>query len=135
MEFNTLSKKGQNRTTCDLAWSCQCIRFSSTPLILNGPQIFQLPKQGWGNHNEILQFSFHEIYRQKLYYQVAGTWDRHHDGLCDFPTSLRSGHGTNFTRCSKYVERSNENWTSDSSSFQSFYGRHHHSRPIPNCCQ
>ena len=60
---------------------------------------------------------------------MAGTWDRHHDGLCVFPTSFRSCHGTHFTRCSKYVERSNEKWTSDSSSFQSFYGRHHHSRP------
>ena len=26
-------------------------------------------------------------------------------------------------------------WTSDSSSFQSFYGRHHHSCPIPNHCR
>ena len=40
---------------------------------------------------------------------MAGTWDRHRDGLCDFPTSFRSGHRTHFTMCSKYVERSNEN--------------------------
>ena len=66
---------------------------------------------------------------------MAGTWDRHHDELCDFPTSFRSGHGTHFMRCSKYVERSNEKWTSDSSFFQSFYGRHHHSHPIPNRCR
>ena len=57
------AKRGQNRTTCDQVWSCQYIRFSSAPLNLNDPRIFQLPKQGWGNHNEILQFSFHEIYR------------------------------------------------------------------------
>ena len=50
-------------------------------------------KKGWGNHNDILQFSFHEIYCERLYHQVAGTWDRHHDGLCDFPTSFCSGHG------------------------------------------
>ena len=28
--------------------------------------------------------------------------------MCDFPTSFRSGHGSNFTMCSKYVERSDE---------------------------
>ena len=43
MELNTLSQKGQNRTTCNLAWSCQCIRFSSVPLNLNGPRLFQHP--------------------------------------------------------------------------------------------
>ena len=36
MELNTLSQKGQNRTTCNLAWSCQCIQFSSAPLNPNG---------------------------------------------------------------------------------------------------
>ena len=51
---------------------------------------------------------------------MAGTWNRHYDGLCDFSTSFRSGHGTHITRCSKYVERSDGKWTSDSSSFQSF---------------
>ena len=56
-------------------------------------------------------------------------------GLCDFPTSFRSGHGTHFTRGSKYVERNDEKWTSDSFSFQSFYGRHHHYRPVPNRCR
>ena len=40
MELNTLSQKGQNRTTCDLAWSCQCMRFSSAPLNQNGSRIF-----------------------------------------------------------------------------------------------
>ena len=62
MELNTLSQKGQNRTTCNLSWSCQCIQFNSATLNPNGPQLFQLPKQGWRNHNEILQFSLHEIY-------------------------------------------------------------------------
>ena len=63
IELNTLSEKGQNRTTYNLAWSCQCIRFNSAPLNPNGPRLFQLPWQGWRNHNEILQFSRHEIYR------------------------------------------------------------------------
>ena len=35
---------------------------------------------------------------------MAGTWDWQHDRLCDFPTSFCSGHGTHFTRCSKYVK-------------------------------
>ena len=64
---------------------------------------------------------------------MASTWDRHYDGLCDFPTSFRSGHGTHITRCSKYIERGDEKWTSDSSFFKSFYWRHHHSRPVQNC--
>ena len=33
MELNTLSQKGQNRTTCNLPWFCQCIQFSSHHLI------------------------------------------------------------------------------------------------------
>ena len=33
IELNTLSLKRQKRTTCNLAWSSQCIRFSSAPLI------------------------------------------------------------------------------------------------------
>ena len=37
------AKKGQNRTTCNLAWSCQCIRFISAPFNSNGPRLFQLP--------------------------------------------------------------------------------------------
>ena len=63
MELNTLSQKRQNRTTCNLGWSCQCMRFSSAPLNQDGPRLFQLPLQGWRNRNEILQFSLHEIYR------------------------------------------------------------------------
>ena len=40
MELDILSQKGQNRTTCNPAWSCQCIQFSSAPLNLNGPRFF-----------------------------------------------------------------------------------------------
>ena len=41
MELNTLCYKGQNRL--HVGWSCQCIRFSSSPLNLNGPRTFLLP--------------------------------------------------------------------------------------------
>ena len=53
---------------------------------------------------------------------------------CVIPHFFHSGHSTYITRCSKYVERSNEKWTSDSSSFQSFYRQHHHSCPLQNRC-
>ena len=76
MELNTLRQKRQNRITYNLAWSCQWIRFSSAPLNLDDPWLFHLPYQGWGNHNEKLQSSLHEIYRERLYHQVAGTWNR-----------------------------------------------------------
>ena len=46
MELSTLSQKRQNRTTCNLVWSCQWIWLSSAPLNRNGPRLFQLPKQG-----------------------------------------------------------------------------------------
>ena len=42
MELNTLSQRGQNRTTCNLAWSCQCIRFNSASLNPKSPRLFQL---------------------------------------------------------------------------------------------
>ena len=57
MELSPLRQKRQNRTTCNLARFFQCIWFSSAPLNPDGPRLFQLPWQGWGNHNEILQFS------------------------------------------------------------------------------
>ena len=51
-------------------------------------------------------------------FTVAGTWDRHQDGLCDFTTTFCSGHGFHITRISKYVERSDEKGTLESSSVQ-----------------
>ena len=45
MELNSLHQKRQNRTTCHLARSCQCVRFCFAPLNPDGPQLFQLLKE------------------------------------------------------------------------------------------
>ena len=129
MELDTLKQKRQNRTAWNLAWSCQCIRFSSAPLTFS-TSLARLGKSYW---NTSIQPSWNLPLTTP--HQVEGTWDSHYDGVCDFPNSFRSGHGTLITRCSEYVEKSDDKWISDSSSFQSFCGRHHYSRPVPNRCR
>ena len=84
---------------------------------------------------EIIMKYFNKAFMKFIVKDYTTKWQALEIGImmgCDFPTSFRSDHGTHIMRCSKYVERSNEKWTSDSSAFQSFYGRHHHSRPVQN---
>ena len=114
--------------------------FNSAPLNPNGPSNFlKLPLARLGKIiMKILQFSFSWNFTVKDY---TTKWLALEIGimmsLYDFPHFFFIwAHGTHIMRCSKSVGKEwwkNEHLTLPQS--RAFYGRHHHSSPIPNCCR
>ena len=90
-----------------------------------------LPSPLWPDKNTWFHITVNHLYQIiKVMMNLLNAHMGDHKQQC-LHTRLNKTYRNNH----EYVERSDEKWIHDSSSFQSFYGRHHHSRPVPNRCR
>ena len=134
MIWNSILSARRDKTELHVIWLDLANAYGSVPhhLIRMAHEFFNFPSQV----GEIIMKYFNSAFMKFTVKNYTTKWQALEVGFmmgCLIsPLFFRSSHGTHFTRCRKYVGRSNEKWSSNSSSFQNFYGRHHHSRPILN---
>ena len=135
MIWNSILSAKRDKTELHVIWLDLANAYSSVPhhLTQMAPDFFNFPSKV----GEIMMKYFNSAFMKFIAEDYTTKWQALEIGImmnCVI-SPLLSGHGSHITRYSKYVERSDEKLTSDSSSFQSFYGRCHHSHPIQNRCR